>query len=96
MRPEFENGDGRLRPSLQQRLPGAEGPPEDAQPLHATPLAAVLFPALIDGKAKHSPTNEWDTNAVWVDARRAMTVAQERHTEPQDKTLSQQGGCHTS
>ena len=31
--PEFEKGDGRLRPSLQQRLPGAEGPPEDAQPL---------------------------------------------------------------
>ena len=26
--PEFEKGDGRLRPSLQQRLPGAEGPPE--------------------------------------------------------------------
>ena len=23
---------------------------------------------MIDGKAKHSPTNEWDTNAVWVDA----------------------------
>ena len=37
--------------------------------------------------AKHSPTNDWDTNAVWVDARRAMTVTQERHTEPQDKTL---------
>ena len=28
MGPEFEKGDGRLRPSLQQRLPGAEGPPE--------------------------------------------------------------------
>ena len=26
--PEFEKGDGRLRTSLQQRLPGAEGPPE--------------------------------------------------------------------
>ena len=26
--PEFEKGDGRLRPSLQQRLPGAEGPPK--------------------------------------------------------------------
>ena len=26
--PEFEKGDGRLRPSLQQRLPGAEGRPE--------------------------------------------------------------------
>ena len=23
---------------------------------------------MIDGKAKHSPTNDWDTNAVWVDA----------------------------
>ena len=44
---------------------------------------------MIDGKAKHSPTNDWDTNAVWVDAGRAMTVTQERHTEPQDKTLSQ-------
>ena len=43
--PEFEKGDGRLRPSLQQRLPGAEGPRRDAQPPHATPLAAVLFPA---------------------------------------------------
>ena len=31
---------------------------------------------LIDGKAKHSPTNDWDTNAVWVDARRAVTVTQ--------------------
>ena len=51
--------------------------------------------ALIDGKAKHSPTNDWDTNAVWVDARRAVTVTQERHTEPQDKTLSQTD-CHTS
>ena len=49
----------------------------------------------IDGKAKHSPTNDWDTNAVWVDAGRAMTVTQERHTEPQDKTLSQTD-CHTS
>jgi len=39
------------------------------------------------GKAKHSPTNDWDTNAVWVDARQMMTVTQERHTEPQDKTL---------
>ena len=44
--PEFEKGDGRLRPSLQQRLPGAEGPPEGCStaPRH-TPLAAVLFPA---------------------------------------------------
>ena len=40
-----------------------------------------------DGKAKHSPTNDWDTkNAVWVDARRAgVTVTQERHTEPQER-----------
>ena len=44
--PEFAKGDGRLRPSLQQRLPAAQrGPRRDAQPLHATPLAAVLFPA---------------------------------------------------
>ena len=53
------------------------------------------YTSLIDGKAKHSPTNDWDTNAVWVDARQAMTVTQERHTEPQDKTLSQTD-CHTS
>jgi len=35
--PEFENGDGRLRPSRQQRLPGAEGPPEGCTtaPRHA-------------------------------------------------------------
>ena len=33
-----------------------------------------LFHTLVDGKAKHSPTNDWDTNAVWVDARRAVTV----------------------
>ena len=26
------------------------------------------------------PIRERDTNAVWVDARRAMTVTQERHT----------------
>ena len=37
MGPEFEKGDGRLRPSLQQRLPGAEGPPEGCAtaPRHA-------------------------------------------------------------
>ena len=37
MGPEFENGDGRLRPSRQQRLPGAEGPPEgrSTAPRHA-------------------------------------------------------------
>ena len=37
MGPEFEKGDGRLRPSLQQRLPGAEGPPEGCStaPRHA-------------------------------------------------------------
>ena len=37
MGPEFEKGDGRLRPSLQQRLPGAEGPPEGCTtaPRHA-------------------------------------------------------------
>ena len=35
--PEIENGDGRLRPSRQQRLPGAEGPPEgrSTAPRHA-------------------------------------------------------------
>ena len=27
---------------------------------------------MIDGKAKHSPTNDWDTNAVWVDAGRSQ------------------------
>ena len=35
--PEFEKGDRRLRPSLQQRLPGAEGPLEGCStaPRHA-------------------------------------------------------------
>ena len=53
--PEFEKGDGRLRPSLQQRLPGAEGPPEGCttDPRHAAcggPLPSsaegpcILFP----------------------------------------------------
>ena len=41
----------------------------------------------MDGKAKRSRTNDWDTSAVWVDAGRAVTVTQERHTEPQDETL---------
>ena len=46
MGPEFEKGDGRLRPSLQNNAsPAQRGPRRDAQPLHATPLAAVLFPA---------------------------------------------------
>ena len=46
MGPEFENGDGRLRPSRQQHAsPAQRGPRRDAQPLHATPLAAVLFHA---------------------------------------------------
>ena len=63
---------------------------------HTRPMRGrVCHARLIDGKAKHSPTNDWDTNAVWVDAGRAMTVTQERHTEPQDKTLSQTD-CHTS
>ena len=36
---------------------------------------------MIDGKAKHSPTNDWDTNAVWVDARRAMTATHRSDTQ---------------
>ena len=45
MGPEFENGDGRLRPSRQQHAsPAQRGPRRDAQPLHATPLAAVPIP----------------------------------------------------
>ena len=50
MGPEFEKGDGRLRPSLQQRLPGAEGPPEGCStaPRH---LPAVLFPAPLRARA---------------------------------------------
>mmetsp|Transcript_49544 Transcript_49544/g.155607 ORF Transcript_49544/g.155607 Transcript_49544/m.155607 type:complete len:172 (-) Transcript_49544:115-630(-) len=41
--------------------------------------------------------NDLDTNAVWVDARRAVTVTQKPVTEPLDKTLSQRGchSCHT-
>ena len=40
----------------------------------------------IDGKATHSPTNDWDTRAVWVDARRAMTVT---HTGATHRTTRQ-------
>ena len=36
---------------------------------------------MIDGKAKHSPTNDWDTNAVWVDARQMMTTRTSDTTE---------------
>mmetsp|Transcript_19160 Transcript_19160/g.56576 ORF Transcript_19160/g.56576 Transcript_19160/m.56576 type:complete len:327 (+) Transcript_19160:388-1368(+) len=39
--PEFENGDGRLRPSSNIASPAQRGPRRDAQPLHATPLAAA-------------------------------------------------------
>jgi len=52
--PEFEKGDGRLRPSLQTTPPPAQrAPRRDAQPLHATPLAAVLrvFPAPLRARA---------------------------------------------
>jgi len=50
--PEFENGDGRLRPSRQQRLPGAEGPPEGCStaPRHAAcggPIPRSRGPLLI-------------------------------------------------
>ena len=51
MGPEFEKGDGRLRPSLQQRPPGAEGPPEGCSTAPSTPLAAVLFPAPLRARA---------------------------------------------
>ena len=52
MGPEFENGDGRLRPSRQQRLPGAEGPPEgrSTAPRHAAcggPIPRSRGPVLI-------------------------------------------------
>ena len=52
MGPEFENGDGRLRPSRQQRLPGAEGPPEgrSTAPRHAAcggPIPRSRGPFLI-------------------------------------------------
>ena len=45
--PEFEKGDGRLRPSLQQRLPGAEGPPEGCStaPRHAACGGPIPSPA---------------------------------------------------
>ena len=50
--PEFEKGDGRLRPSLQQRLPGAEGPPEgrSTAPRHAAcggPIPRSRGPVLL-------------------------------------------------
>ena len=44
MGPEFEKGDGRLR-AYNNASPAQRGPRRDAQPPHATPLAAVLFPA---------------------------------------------------
>ena len=52
MGPEFENGDGRLRPSRQQRLPGAEGPPEgrSTAPRHTAcggPIPRSRGPVLI-------------------------------------------------
>ena len=51
MGPEFEKGDGRLRPSSNIASPAQRGPRRDAQPLHATPLAAVLFPAPLRARA---------------------------------------------
>jgi len=49
--PEFEKGDGRLRPSLQQRLPGAEGPPEGCTtaPRHAA--CGGPLPSSAEGRA---------------------------------------------
>ena len=42
MGPEFEKGDGRLR-AYNNASPAQRGPRRDAQPTHATPLAAVIF-----------------------------------------------------
>ena len=50
-------------------------------PLEAWPVSRWGGLVLIeDRKAKHSPTNDWDTGAVWVDARRAVTATQELDT----------------
>jgi len=54
--PEFEKGDGRLRPSSNIASPAQRGPRRDAQPLHATPLAAVLFPAPLRAHTLFSPS----------------------------------------
>ena len=63
MGPEFEKGDGRLRPSLQQRLPGAEGPPVGCStaPRHAScggPIRAI--PSLL---LKDSSVAVWSEGA---------------------------------
>ena len=58
MGPEFEKGDGRLRPSLQQRLPGAEAPPEGCStaPRHAACGGPIpRGPLLIGEGSPHSP-----------------------------------------
>ena len=58
MGPEFEKGDGRLRPSLQQRLPGAEGPPEGCttDPRHA----ACGGPLKKERKKPDNPREGWE------------------------------------
>ena len=58
--PSLKKGDGRLRPSLQQRLPGAEGPPEGCttDPRHAAcggPLPSSLRPPLEHLECSHQP-----------------------------------------
>ena len=47
----IEKGDGRLRPSLQQRLPGTEGPPEgcSSAPRHAA--CGGPLPSSAEGRA---------------------------------------------
>ena len=44
----------------------------------------VLEPSAQVLKAKHSPTNDWDTNAVWVDAGRAVTVTTQGRSDTQN------------
>ena len=45
MGPEFAKGDGACVLASNNASPAQRGPRRDAQPLHATPLAAVIFPA---------------------------------------------------
>ena len=57
MGPEFEKGDGRLRPSLQQRLPGAEGPPEGCS---TAPRHAACGGRIKERKKTDNPREGWE------------------------------------
>ena len=94
MGPEFEKGDGRLRPSLQQRLPGAEGPPEgrSTAPRHAayggpiprSPWEVLYSSCNIKHGYSHQPRPQ---SAFCVSPTTAGTI-REHHRTPQVGSLS--------